>query len=129
MSSQQSSIRSGKGGAKGGGKFASKGKRHRPSVNAVMGITKPAIRRMCRRGGIKRIGGLVYEETRAVLNTWLENVIRDAQTYTEHGKRKTVTAMDVTYALKRQGQTLYGFDPGGKPGGWGKSNVHRKAPS
>ena len=33
-------------------------------------------------------------------------------TYTEHAKRKTVTAMDVVYALKRQGRTLYGF------GGW-----------
>ena len=30
-------------------------------------------------------------------------------TYTEHAKRKTVTAMDVVYALKRQGRTLYGF--------------------
>ena len=32
-----------------------------------------------------------------------------AVTYTEHAKRKTVTAMDVVYALKRQGRTLYGF--------------------
>ncbi|KAL5007280.1 hypothetical protein ScPMuIL_016086 [Solemya velum] len=40
---------------------------------------------------------------------FLENVIRDAVTYTEHAKRKTVTAMDVVYALKRQGRTLYGF--------------------
>merc|ERR1712083_470186 len=39
---------------------------------------------------------------------FLENVIRDAVTYTEHAKRKTVTAMDVVYALKRQGRTLYG---------------------
>ena len=37
------------------------------------------------------------------------DVIRDAVTYTEHAKRKTVTAMDVVYALKRQGRTLYGF--------------------
>ena len=41
----------------------------------ILGITKPAIRRLARRGG----------------------------------KRKTVTAMDVVYALKRQGRTLYGF--------------------
>ncbi len=40
---------------------------------------------------------------------FLENVIRDAVTYTEHARRKTVTAMDVVYALKRQGRTLYGF--------------------
>ena len=43
------------------------------------------------------------------LQVFLENVIRDAVTYTEHAKRKTVTAMDVVYALKRQGRTLYGF--------------------
>ncbi|KAH9384913.1 hypothetical protein HPB48_026943 [Haemaphysalis longicornis] len=73
------------------------------------GITKPAIRRLARRGGVKRISGLIYEETRGVLNVFLENVVRDAVTYTEHAKRKTVTAMDVVYALKRQGRTLYGF--------------------
>ena len=44
-----------------------------------------------------------------VLKVFLENVIRDAVTYTEHARRKTVTAMDVVYALKRQGRTLYGF--------------------
>ena len=93
------------------------------------GITKPAIRRLARRGGVKRISGLIYEETRGVLKVFLENgappqprrprparahparpsVIRDAVTYTEHARRKTVTAMDVVYALKRQGKTLYGF--------------------
>ncbi|XP_065575206.1 histone H1-like protein HC2 [Artemia franciscana] len=64
---------------------------------------------MARRGGVKRISGLIYEETRGVLKVFLENVIRDAITYTEHAKRKTVTAMDVVYALKRQGRALYGF--------------------
>ena len=61
------------------------------------------------RGGVKRISGLIYEETRGVLKVFLENVVRDAVTYTEHARRKTVTAMDVVYALKRQGRTLYGF--------------------
>ena len=75
----------------------------------IQGITKPAIRRLARRGGVKRISGLIYEETRGVLKVFLENVIRDAVTYTEHAKRKTVTAMDVVYALQRQGRTLYGF--------------------
>ncbi|KAK2138242.1 hypothetical protein NP493_3093g00021 [Ridgeia piscesae] len=69
------------------------------------GITKPAIRRLARRGGVKRISGLIYEETRGVLKVFLENVIRDAVTYTEHAKRKTVTAMDVVYALKQLTQT------------------------
>ena len=72
-------------------------------------VQKPAIRRLARRGGVKRISGLIYEETRGVLKVFLENVVRDAVTYTEHARRKTVTALDVVYALKRQGRTLYGF--------------------
>ncbi|XP_050435023.1 uncharacterized protein LOC126842180 [Adelges cooleyi] len=107
-----------------GGKGLGKGgaKRHRKVLrDNIQGITKPAIRRLARRGGVKRISGLIYEETRGVLKVFLENVIRDAVTYTEHAKRKTVTAMDVVYALKRQGRTLYGFGvtmaPGGKSAG------------
>ncbi|KAG7231491.1 hypothetical protein INR49_011624 [Caranx melampygus] len=87
-----------------GGKGLGKGgaKRHRKVLrDNIQGITKPAIRRLARRGGVKR--------DPRVLKVFLENVIRDAVTYTEHAKRKTVTAMDVVYALKRQGRTLYGF--------------------
>ncbi|KAK6116078.1 hypothetical protein DH2020_008347 [Rehmannia glutinosa] len=85
-------------------------KRHRKVLrDNIQGITKPANRRLARRGGVKRISGLIYEETRGVLKIFLENVIRDAVTYTEHARRKTVTAMDVVYVLKRQDRTLYGF--------------------
>ena len=99
-----------------GGKGLGKGgaKRHRKVLrDNIQGITKPAIRRLCRRGGVKRISGLIYEETRGVLKVFLENVIRDSVTYTEHARRKTVTALDVVYALRRQGRTLYGY---GMPG-------------
>lgn len=111
-----------------GGKGLGKGgaKRHRKILrDNIQGITKPAIRRLARRGGVKRISGLIYEETRGVLKIFLESgheqfdkctpmlmmgldVIRDSVTYTEHAKRKTVTSLDVVYALKRQGRTLYG---------------------
>ena len=90
----------GKGGAKG----------HRKILcDNIQGITKPAIRRLGRTGGLKRISGIIYEETRGALKFFLENAIHNAITYTEHAKRKTVTAMDVVHALKRQGRTLYGF--------------------
>ncbi|XP_074924368.1 histone H4-like [Chelonoidis abingdonii] len=95
-----------------GGKGLGKGgaKRHQKVLqDNIQGITKPAIRHLARCGGVKRISGLIYEETRGVLKVFLENMIHDAVTYTEHTKRKTVTAMDVVYALKRQGRTLYGF--------------------
>mmetsp|Transcript_39414 Transcript_39414/g.84990 ORF Transcript_39414/g.84990 Transcript_39414/m.84990 type:complete len:120 (+) Transcript_39414:74-433(+) len=85
------------------------GRQKRVLKESIQGITKPAIRRLARRGGVKRISGLIYEETRGVLKTFLENVLRDSITYTEHARRKTVTAMDIVYALKRQGRTIYGF--------------------
>jgi histone H4 len=109
---QHTFVRSNMSGRGKGGKGLGKGgaKRHRKVLrDNIHGITKPAIRRLARRGGVKRISGLIYEESRAVLKVFLENVIRDAVTYTEHARRKTVTAMDVVYALKRQGRTLYGF--------------------
>ena len=81
----------------------------RTTKDVILGITKPAIRRLARRGGVKRISALIYEETRIVLRAFLESVVRDAVVYTEHARRKTVTAMDVVYALKRQGRCLYGF--------------------
>ena len=96
-----------------GGKGLGKGgtKRHRKVLHdKIQGITKPTIRCLGSRGGVKRISGLIYEETRGVLKIFLENIIRVAVTYTKHVKRKTVTAMDVVYALKRQGRTLYRFD-------------------
>ncbi len=52
-----------------GGKGLGKGgaKRHRKVLrDNIQGITKPAIRRLARRGGVKRISGLIYEETRGM---------------------------------------------------------------
>uniref|UniRef100_UPI00398E333C histone H4-like n=1 Tax=Pristiophorus japonicus TaxID=55135 RepID=UPI00398E333C len=95
-----------------GGKGLGKGgaNRHRKVLrDNIQFITKPAIRRLTCRGGVKRISGLIYEQTRGVLKVFRENVIRDVITYTEHVKRKPVTAMDVMYALQRQGSTFYGF--------------------
>ena len=121
MSSQQSQMPSqsqphsfgGKGGKgmKGLGKGKMMARRHGHKIkDPMLGVTKPAIRRLCRRSGVKRINGLVYEETRQNCKAWLENVIIDAITYAEHARRKTVTAMDIVYSLKRQGQELYGFN-------------------
>ena len=47
-----------------GGKGLGKGgaKRHRKVLrDNIQGITKPAIRRLARRGGAERIMGLIYE--------------------------------------------------------------------
>jgi len=91
-------------------RYAEKGnKLIRRPISRRNAITKPAVTRLARRGGVKRMSSLVTEEVHTVLRNFLENVLRDAVTYTEHSKRKTVSTMDVVYALKRNGRTLYGF--------------------
>lgn len=95
-----------------GGKGLGKGgvKRHRKLLrDSIQGIKNPAIRRLARRAGVQRVSGLIYEDTRAALKLFLDSVIRDSITYTENARRKTITVMDVMYALKRRGHTLYGF--------------------
>src|SRR6056297_2663946 len=86
--------------------------RHRQRVlrDNIHGISKPAIRRLARRGGVKRISNLMYAEMRGVLHKFLTQIVKDAVVYVEHARRKTVTAKDVVAALKRQNKTLYGFD-------------------
>ncbi|KAJ4481287.1 hypothetical protein J3R30DRAFT_3466568 [Lentinula aciculospora] len=96
-----------------GGKGLGKGgvKRHRKIYHgsAFVGITKPAIRRLARRGGVKRNSSLIYAETLGALQIFLQDVVRDSVTYTEYAQRKTVTGTDVVTALKRSGRKLYGF--------------------
>lgn len=92
-----------------GGKVPTK--RARKDARPIIeGITKPAIRRLARRGGVKRISFSIYKEAREVLQGYLRRVVNDAIAYTEHANRKTVSAMDVVYALKRNGKHLYGFN-------------------
>ena len=60
----------GKGG-KGGKGLGKGGKRHKVLRDNIQGITKPAIRRLARRGGVKHISASIYDETRQVLKNFL----------------------------------------------------------
>jgi histone H4 len=85
-------------------------KRMRKSLSeGVKGLTRGSIRRLARRAGAKRISGAIYEEVRTVVKSFVDGVVRDATAYTEHAKRRTVTAIDVTLALKKRGKMLYGY--------------------
>lgn len=75
--------------------------------SAINGITKPAIRRLARRGGVQRINGDVYDHARSALRSFLAPVIKDAIAYSECAQRKTVCLVDVLHSLKRNGRTLY----------------------
>ncbi len=101
---------SGKTSGKGSGKVGPRRKAGASTNKPLIeGITKGALRRLARRGGVKRISGHLFEYSRVVIVEFMEKLIRDAITYTEHGARKTVTALDVIHAMKRQGKALLGF--------------------
>ncbi|KAK0718087.1 histone-fold-containing protein [Lasiosphaeria miniovina] len=86
--------------------------RHRKiTKDHIRGITKPTIRRLARRGGVKRISAGVYDTIRLALKERLTMVIRDVVAFTEHRNTKTVTVNDVIFALRRLGSPIYGFDP------------------
>lgn len=83
-------------------------KRLQRAKPAIQGITKPAIRRLARRGGVARVSSLVYEEARDALAEFLRGVIRGALTSAAHARRDAVTAFDVVHALKLKGRALCG---------------------
>jgi len=76
----------------------------------IEGIKRPEIRRLARRSGVQRISGNIYEETRSVLKSYLDEIVQKSTIFTEHAGRVTVTPMDVVNALKAtEGKQLYGF--------------------
>lgn len=91
------------------GKGMAGARRHRKVLRPENKISKASIRRLARRGGVKRISAGVYATTREVLKEFVEKVLADAIIYTQYAKRMTVFPMDIVYALKKQGRTLYGF--------------------
>ncbi|KAJ6502723.1 histone H4 [Mycena vitilis] len=94
---------------------------------AVTGVTKPDIRRLARRGGVKRTSNLMYEETRGALKIYLERLVGDAIAYRDYrgggvpdrgradawlamwDPKPTLTAKDVVHALRHSGRNLYGY--------------------
>ncbi|MCJ1484329.1 Histone H4, partial [Schaereria dolodes] len=80
-----------------GGKGLGKGgtRRHRKILkDNIRGITKGDIRRLARRGGVKRISAPIYEDVRAALTDRLKLLIKDCACFVELAKRKTVTVTD-----------------------------------
>ncbi|KAK6001113.1 hypothetical protein QM012_003196 [Aureobasidium pullulans] len=96
-------------GGKGLGK--STAKRHRKILrDNVQGITKGGIRRLARRGGVKRISATIYEEVRFALKERLQTLLQEIHAILECTGRKTVTVPDVVFVLNRHGTPIYGFD-------------------
>jgi histone H4 len=76
-------------------------------------VGTPALRRLARRGGVKRISLACYDSVRDALRDFLDVIVRDIAVLVEHRRRMTVCMPDVLLALKRNGRTLYGWSTGG----------------
>ncbi|KAF2994513.1 hypothetical protein E8E13_002839 [Curvularia kusanoi] len=101
----------GKGGMGLGGKGAGKKRHQKIQRDTVQGVTKGDIRRLARRGGVKRISATIYNDVREALKARLTSILREVVAVLELSGRKTVSVTDVIFILNRQGRHIYGFDP------------------
>lgn len=76
---------------------------HKFIRDSIQGITKPAIRRLSKRAGVLSLGDLSVVESRIIIKTYLENVLRNAVDATEYRRAKTVSPEDVKFAFEQRG--------------------------
>jgi histone H4 len=78
-------------------------------VRAPACVGTPSLRRLARRGGVKRITAPCFDAVRVALSEFLRRILGDCAVLVEYKRRFTITLPDVLLALKRQGHTLYGW--------------------
>lgn len=64
-------------------------------------VAKSDIRRLARRGGVKRISAQIYDDIRSAMKAYMGKILKDCCEYVDYANRKTVTVTDVIFALKR----------------------------
>jgi len=85
------------------------GRRHRRVLrDNIQAITKHHINRLAARGGCVKVSQLIYEEIRGVTRVFLESILRDTITFTEHAHSMIVAPEHVLSACARQGRLLWG---------------------
>jgi len=69
-------------------------------MEPIQGLTKPAITRLARQAGIKRIENSFYDDVRDLTKDLLTKIIGASLLYTEISKRKIVSTNDVLNGIK-----------------------------
>jgi histone H4 len=85
--------------------------RRRPSRvgrDNIQGITKHHINRLAARGGCIKVSKQIYEEVRDITRVFLESILKDTITFTQHERSCTVAPEHVLSACDRQGRMLWG---------------------
>ena len=70
-------------------------------------VTKQTIRRLARRGGVKRFSDLIYKEVRRVVKTYISRIIFEIINF--NTSIVLITTEDVLHAIYRMGCTTSGF--------------------
>jgi histone H3/H4 len=71
-----------------------------PKFQRKRQISRAALRRCARQGGVKRMNRNVEAEMRTHLQVFLKNVIEDGVMYMERGGRKRILPVHIMLALK-----------------------------
>eukprot|EP00966_Prymnesium_polylepis_P124103 2869986-Prymnesium_polylepis.1 len=69
-------------------------------------IKKPSSRRIARRAGVKRVSGAMHNEFLKSLHAIMSKTLHDSTAVMDPCK-KTLTKVDILYALKAGGHGLY----------------------
>jgi histone H3/H4 len=83
------------------------GRRNQRVKDAFDRLCKPAILRMCRRAGYRRVSSDVYPLIREENIRYLETLLFSIDILVAHDRKKTVDVKHVLRALKRINQNLY----------------------
>lgn len=73
----------------------------------IQDITKPVIKRLAQKAGVKSISGLVYEEVRGILNRNLSHVLQKLAIIVRGTNRVIISASDVKETFRFLGMTVY----------------------
>lgn len=94
-----------------GGKGLGKGsaKRHRRTTPKKFELGKPSIKRLARKGGVRRISKDSYPKICNYAEDFLSNVLRYSAEYCRIGKRKTLTVVDVMNGVRKMGVKMMGY--------------------
>jgi histone H4 len=83
------------------------GRRRRARDDPLAGLTKPAIRRLSRRAGIRRISSVLYAGVREIVAADTAAIVADAMCFMAAARRATIGYADVKAAAAHRGLVLY----------------------
>lgn len=74
----------------------------KPTTKSETCFKKPVVRRLARKGGVKRLGEGTCNAMKTLADDYVNKLVQDIVSFTEFSSRKTITSADVLQAIKNQ---------------------------